>query len=64
MRYWKRQNLAFVYQLEDINIELSNGSNGIELAQYILKHAKSLEEMDIIYLPGQSNVSQREVKEI
>ncbi|CAN6719681.1 unnamed protein product [Malus baccata var. baccata] len=54
--YWKLQNLDFVNQLEEVSIELSDGSNGIELARYILEHAETLENMVIVYLPQQSDV--------
>ncbi|CAB4287156.1 unnamed protein product [Prunus armeniaca] len=31
MGYWKMQNLAFINQLKDVTIKLSDGSNGVEL---------------------------------
>lgn len=56
MEHWKMQNLDFISQVEDVTIELSAGSNGIEFARYILEHAETLEKMVIRYLPEQSNV--------
>ncbi|KAK9921918.1 hypothetical protein M0R45_030411 [Rubus argutus] len=56
MEYWKMQNLAFISQVEEVIIELSARSNGIELARHILEHAETLEEMVIRYLPEQSNL--------
>ncbi|XP_020424975.1 putative F-box/FBD/LRR-repeat protein At4g03220 [Prunus persica] len=53
--FWKSQNLAFIKKLRLVNIELSNGSNGIELARYILEHAQNLEKMAIVHSPEQSN---------
>ncbi|BBH07626.1 Protein with RNI-like/FBD-like domains [Prunus dulcis] len=53
--FWKLQNLAFIKKLRLVNIELSNGSNGIELARYILEHAQNLEKMAIVHSPEQSN---------
>ncbi|KAL6133612.1 hypothetical protein ACLB2K_065846 [Fragaria x ananassa] len=46
-KYWKKQNLDFISQVEEVTIELSAGSNGIEFARYVLEHAKSLEKMVI-----------------
>ncbi|CAN6586848.1 unnamed protein product [Malus baccata var. baccata] len=51
IEYWKLQNLAFVYQLRQVTIELCNGSNGIEFAKYVLECAPKLEKMVIVYLP-------------
>ncbi|KAM1735473.1 hypothetical protein ACFX12_013945 [Malus domestica] len=51
IEYWKLQNLAFVYQLRQVTIELCNGSNGIEFAKYVLECAPNLEKMVIVYLP-------------
>lgn len=41
------QNLAFIDQLKTVTIELCSGSNGIELAKYVLE----LQEMVILLLP-------------
>lgn len=38
---------------------LSNGSNGIELARYILEHAQNLEKMAIVHSPEQSNAIEK-----
>ncbi|KAL6145559.1 hypothetical protein ACLB2K_056245 [Fragaria x ananassa] len=46
-KYWKKQNLNFISEVEEVTIELSAGSNGIEFARYVLEHAKSLEKMVI-----------------
>ncbi|KAM1208058.1 hypothetical protein ACFX2J_013769 [Malus domestica] len=51
IEYWKLQNLAFVYQLRQVTIELCNGSNGIEFAKYVLECAPNLEKMVIVCLP-------------
>ncbi|CAN6719674.1 unnamed protein product [Malus baccata var. baccata] len=51
IEYWKLQNLAFVYQLRQVTIELCNGSNGIEFAKYVLECAPNLEKMVIVHLP-------------
>jgi hypothetical protein len=47
--YWKLQNLAFIHQLKVVTIQLCNGSNGIDLARYILEYAQNLLKMVIIY---------------
>lgn len=52
MAYWKLLNLAFVDRLEQVTIELPNGTNGIELASYMLKHAKSLKKMVMVHSPN------------
>ncbi|PRQ43980.1 putative FBD domain-containing protein [Rosa chinensis] len=54
MGYWKLQNTAFIYQLKEVTIELSHGSNGIEFASYILDHAQNLNKMTIVHSPQQS----------
>ncbi|KAI5318972.1 PREDICTED: F-box/LRR-repeat [Prunus dulcis] len=56
MEYWKLQNLDFIYQLEEVTIKLTKGSDGIEFARYILEHAGALEKMNLIYSPRQSDV--------
>lgn len=56
MEYWKLQNLDFIYQLEEVTIKLTKGSDGIEFARYILEHAEALEKMNLIYSPRQSDV--------
>lgn len=37
-----------------MTIELSGGSNGFELARYMLKYAQNLEKMVVVYLARQS----------
>lgn len=59
MAFWKLLNLAFVDQLEEVTIELPNGTNGIELASYMLKHAKSLKTMVVVHSPEQSSVARK-----
>ncbi|PQQ06130.1 putative F-box/FBD/LRR-repeat protein [Prunus yedoensis var. nudiflora] len=49
MGYWKLQNLAFIYHLEEVTIELSNGSNEIEFVRYILEHAVNLKKIVILF---------------
>ncbi|KAL6144524.1 hypothetical protein ACLB2K_055216 [Fragaria x ananassa] len=53
--YWKLQNAAFIYQLKEVTVELSHGSNGIEFARYILDHAQNLNKMTIVHSPQQSS---------
>lgn len=45
------QNFAFIHQLKEVSIELSHGTNGVELIRYILEYAQNLETMLIIHLP-------------
>lgn len=59
MEYWKLQDLECIHQLEEVTIEVSDESNVIELARYLLEHAESLEKMVILYLPEQSDVVQQ-----
>lgn len=49
MGYWKLQNFAFIYHLVEVTIELSNGSNEIEFARYILEHAVNLKKIVILF---------------
>nr|XP_011467393.1 PREDICTED: uncharacterized protein LOC101301416 isoform X2 [Fragaria vesca subsp. vesca] len=53
--YWKLQNAAFIYQLKEVTVELSHGSNGIEFDRYILDHAQNLNKMTIVHSPQQSS---------
>lgn len=48
MEFWKLQNLAFIYTLKWVTMELSDESNEIELARYMLDHALCLKRMVII----------------
>lgn len=59
MGYWEQQNLGFIYKLKEVTIELSDGSNGMELARYILEHAQCLEKMVVVYLPHQCDIVKR-----
>ena len=63
MEYWKLQNLAFINQLVVVSIELCNGSNGIDLARYILECAPNLLHMFIIYPTLVSEMVTRKLKE-
>ncbi|KAM2104590.1 hypothetical protein ACFX1R_015176 [Malus domestica] len=54
MGYWRLQNFPFIHQLKEVTIELSNGSNGVQFAKYILEHAGNLKEMKIVYSLEQS----------
>ncbi|PQQ19063.1 hypothetical protein Pyn_00574 [Prunus yedoensis var. nudiflora] len=56
MGYWRLQNLEFIPHLKEVTIELSNGSNGIELAAYMLEYAQNLKKMVIVHSPQQSRV--------
>ncbi|XP_004305634.1 PREDICTED: putative F-box/FBD/LRR-repeat protein At5g44950-like [Fragaria vesca subsp. vesca] len=61
--YWKLLNLAALDQLEEVSIELPNGSNGIDLASYMLEHTKSLKKMVIVHSPQQFGVA-RELRQL
>lgn len=56
MGYWKLQDRALFDQLKEFTMELWEGSNGIELARYIMEHAQDLEKMVIVHLPRHSDV--------
>ncbi|XWS66725.1 hypothetical protein CRYUN_Cryun05aG0225200 [Craigia yunnanensis] len=43
------QNLEFVNQREMVEIDLLNGITELELARFILKHAKKLKKMVIFH---------------
>lgn len=45
------QNFGFIHQLKEVSIELSHGTNGVELIRYILEYAQNLETMLIIHSP-------------
>lgn len=57
-KYWKSQNLDFIFELKEVSIALASGyiNNAMELARYILEHAPNLKKMFILYLPHQSYV--------
>ncbi|KAM5559441.1 F-box/LRR-repeat protein [Rosa sericea] len=63
MGFWKSQRLAFVSQLKEVRIELANGSNEIELARYLLKHAHNLKKMVLLYPPQQSHLLKKIIGE-
>lgn len=56
MDYWKKQDLAFIHKLKVVAMELSQGSNGIELAKYILGNAPILKKVTIYYSAKQRSV--------
>ncbi|KAI5326306.1 hypothetical protein L3X38_035380 [Prunus dulcis] len=51
MGYWKLENLAFIHELKYFTIELSDGSNGVKLAKYILEWAPKLKSVVVICSP-------------
>ncbi|VVA26278.1 PREDICTED: F-box/LRR-repeat [Prunus dulcis] len=51
MGYWKLENLAFIHELKYFTIELSDGSNGVKLAKYILEWAPKLKSVVLICSP-------------
>ncbi|KAM1079025.1 hypothetical protein ACFX2B_013635 [Malus domestica] len=59
MEYWKLQNLDFIHHIEEVTVDLFDGSNGIEFARYIIENAKNLEQMVISHLPEQCDVRQK-----
>ncbi|XP_009366703.1 uncharacterized protein LOC103956438 [Pyrus x bretschneideri] len=59
MEYWKLQNLDFIHHIEEVTVDLFDGSNGIEFARYIIENAKNLEQMVISHLPEQYDVRQK-----
>ncbi|PRQ43969.1 putative F-box domain, leucine-rich repeat domain, L domain-containing protein [Rosa chinensis] len=64
MEYWKLQDLAFTNQLNHVTIELCSGSNGIELAKYMLKYALNMQRMVVICLPIDLKKVTRKLKKI
>ncbi|KAM5559435.1 F-box/LRR-repeat protein [Rosa sericea] len=64
MEYWKLQDLAFTNQLKHVTIELCSGSNGIELAKYMLKYAVNMQRMVVICLPVDLKKVTRKLKKI
>ncbi|XP_020425085.1 F-box/LRR-repeat protein At3g58900 [Prunus persica] len=61
--YWKMQNIAFINQLKDVTIKLSDGSNGVELVRFMLERAQNLEKMLIICLPQNLGDNMRRLEE-
>lgn len=57
MGYWKLQDLTFVYQLKELTIDLSNGSNEIEFAKYVLENASNLRKIVIRHHLGSQNLN-------
>ncbi|XVE96486.1 hypothetical protein REPUB_Repub02eG0226100 [Reevesia pubescens] len=49
VEFWESQNLAFIHQLQILEIELLNGLTELELARFFLKHAKNLNKMVIFH---------------
>ena len=60
--YWEGQDLKFVDQLKHVVIDIINGENELELAKYLVKHAKRMEQM-IIYPPLLSHSTDKRVNE-
>ncbi|KAJ6745000.1 hypothetical protein OIU79_031188 [Salix purpurea] len=56
------QDFKFVDQLEHVVIDIINGGNELELAKYLVKHAKRMEQM-IIYPPLLSHSTDKIVNE-
>ncbi|KAL6145300.1 hypothetical protein ACLB2K_055988 [Fragaria x ananassa] len=54
--YWELQRFDFVRKLEQVTMELTSGSNGYELAKYLLEHACNLKMMLVITTPDQSSL--------
>ncbi|TQE00209.1 hypothetical protein C1H46_014221 [Malus baccata] len=59
MEYWKLQNLDFIHHIEEVTVDLFDGSNGIEFARYKIENAKNLEQMVTSHLPEQCDVRQK-----
>lgn len=58
--FWESQNLIFTDHLQMAELELFDGKNELELASFLLKHAKELKKMTIIYsCPVPKNVCSR-----
>ncbi|OMO68258.1 hypothetical protein COLO4_29802 [Corchorus olitorius] len=49
VEFGEYENLAFIPQLERVEIELVNGVAELELAKFLLKQAKELKKMIIFY---------------
>ncbi|KAL6138147.1 hypothetical protein ACLB2K_063433 [Fragaria x ananassa] len=54
--YWELQRFDFISNLEQVTMELTSGSNGYELAKYLLEHACNLKMMWVITTPDQSSL--------
>ena len=53
MKYWESQEMMFVNQLKEARVQIHNEKgNDLELAKYLLKHAKDLVKTIIICLPS------------
>jgi len=50
--YWESQNLRFICHLEMVEMELFDGTNALELALFLLKHAKKLKKMVVFHSPS------------
>lgn len=49
MENWESQDLMFTHQVKKISMEFCNDENELELAEYLVKSGKELEELTIIY---------------
>ncbi|CAB4315756.1 unnamed protein product [Prunus armeniaca] len=63
MGYWKLKNLTFINEIKYFMIELSDGSDGVTLAKYILGCAPKSEKVDIICSPQNLEEFKRKFRE-
>ncbi|XP_060670773.1 uncharacterized protein LOC132800632 [Ziziphus jujuba] len=47
--YWESQSLPFVHSLKEVEMEIEGKNNEIELIKYLLKNARALKKMTILY---------------
>lgn len=47
--YWESQDLMFTHNWKKITMEFCNEENEVELMEYLVKSAKELEELTILY---------------
>lgn len=47
--YWESRNLKFVDSLEEVEMEIHGNPSEIEMIKYLLRNAKALETMTILY---------------
>lgn len=53
--HWQLQELDFINRIKEVTIEITDGSNGIEFAKYVLENSPSLKIMSIICAPTQKS---------
>ncbi|XVE48914.1 hypothetical protein DITRI_Ditri01bG0040100 [Diplodiscus trichospermus] len=57
VEYWERQELKFVDQLRKATVEVQGEEgNDVELVKYILKHARGLEYLTIVFAPSLASI--------